>query len=471
MANSSAFNTTGALPKKVTQSSYSPFGNTSSGIIGTINRATGLSPAPVTQGTNPGVIKPPNMTPYVGSYAQQQAQPQAPQPSTAIKKVVTPDGTATEYHKPDVPVTPSTPPAPNPSAPQGNVNAPVGATVGTQIQNVANTGQQTQNEAATQKAVQEAGAMTQWEQDVKNGMAVEEANKRLTDLRMKIQEAYAGVENQAIPLEFQQGQQQVLARQFAGQEAAAQSGVSNALQAQGQQFGAAQAQAGRGATQAQAAYQGAQQQAGRFTGAQEAVLGAVAPQGYAPTTTPYQPGTNTFGGMAAGPGGATTAGIIQGQAQAGQMYAMNSAVLGKVNAELPGLKQAMKDDNFNPSNITYLNQIGQWAKGTLSDSSIPKVQGSLNNIVSALSGVLGVPSSAGSDFRIQFAGSIVNSLQKGSSIDDAITFAVNQATASNQGYLQGAQGALGGATGTGTVQSQVVSGNYVLENGKWVYKQ
>jgi len=189
-------------------------------------------------------------------------------------------------------------PQTNPNAPAGGYTAPVSPTAGGQIQNVANTGQQTQNEAQKQKAVEEAGAMTQWEQDVKNGMAVEEANKRLSDFRTALASKYAAIEGQTIPLEFQQGREQVLARQAASTEAALQSGVTNALTAQGQQFNAAQTQAARGLTGAQQAYTGAQNQAQRGLTAATSVLGAVSPQFPSYGSQIVQPGLlGTQGGI------------------------------------------------------------------------------------------------------------------------------------------------------------------------------
>ena len=210
-------------------------------------------------------------------------------------------------------------------------------------------------------------------------------------------------------------------------------------------------------------------QQGLQQGALGTAGGLVSPQPYGITTTPYQPATNTFGTLPGGANGATEAGIVQGQLGVGQQYAQNSAILGKVQSQLPGLQAAMQKDNFNPTDVTYLNQLQDWAKGTLSDSAIPEVQGSLNDIVGGLSQVLGVPSSGGSDFRLQFAGSIVNALQSGQSIQQAVQFATNQAIAGNQGYLAGAQGATNPANqnSAGTVSA----GGYNFtqdSNGNWV---
>jgi len=97
------------------------------------------------------------------------------------------------------------------------------------------------------RGVLEAGKFTPTEKGLVEGGAVSAANKNLTDLRQNMAEKIGDIESTAIPLEFQQGRSQVLQRQFASQEAAAQQGLANALANQGQLLGAAQTQAGRAA--------------------------------------------------------------------------------------------------------------------------------------------------------------------------------------------------------------------------------
>ena len=73
---------------------------------------------------------------------------------------------------------------------------------------------------------------------------------------------------------------------------------------------------------------------------------------------------------------------------------------------------------------------------------------------------------------MQFAGSLVNALQSGQSINDAVNFAVNQAISGNQGYLQGAKNATQTAGQSTPLQSKVVSGSYTQNaDGDWVYNQ
>lgn len=73
---------------------------------------------------------------------------------------------------------------------------------------------------------------------------VQKATQDLADFQRGLAKTYAGIESTPIPLEFQQGREQVVGRQAASEQAALQSAVSNALQAQGQQISALQGAAG-----------------------------------------------------------------------------------------------------------------------------------------------------------------------------------------------------------------------------------
>lgn len=73
---------------------------------------------------------------------------------------------------------------------------------------------------------------------------VDKANQDLLNLRKQYSTAVGNIESTPIPLEFQQGRSQVLGRQYASQEAAAQSALSNALTARGQNISALGSAAG-----------------------------------------------------------------------------------------------------------------------------------------------------------------------------------------------------------------------------------
>lgn len=70
------------------------------------------------------------------------------------------------------------------------------------------------------------------------------ATENLSKFRQGQADVIAGIESQAIPIEFQQGRAQAVQRAAATKEAALEQGVANALAAQQQQFGALGAAAG-----------------------------------------------------------------------------------------------------------------------------------------------------------------------------------------------------------------------------------
>lgn len=74
--------------------------------------------------------------------------------------------------------------------------------------------------------------------------AIDKANQGLLKLRQDYNTAVGNIENTPIPLNFQQGRAQVLGRQFASQESAAQQALSNELTARGQNIGALGSAAG-----------------------------------------------------------------------------------------------------------------------------------------------------------------------------------------------------------------------------------
>lgn len=283
---------------------------------------------------------------------------------------------------------------------------------------------------------------------------------------------------QAIPVaaDIARGQGAIIGNQLAGTQQGLASAYNAAVQGQAQQIGAAgeqgqQALTGQG-QQITAAGQAGQlantAQANQITGQTNAAnLPGVAPTLGQYGQTYYQFGNPQATGSVGGVTGPAAAGVVQGQANAGQTFAQNNAILGKVQAQLPALSQLINSSGYNSNPFTFANQIQQWASGTLSNSTIPEVQGSLNDIVASLSQVLGVPSSGASDFRTQFAAQIVNGLQSGQSIQQALQFAVNQATQGNQGYLQGATGQ--GQSSNGTINAGGY--NFVQQNGKWVPAQ
>ena len=274
---------------------------------------------------------------------------------------------------------------------------------------------------------------------------------KIAQLQQDYAKANADIQSRPSGLTEQQGAQGILARQEAGLEAALSGQLAGAQSA-------AQTATGQQATQ----QQGLGVAAGLAAPQPANALGV-----FNPTTGQYE----QYGGGQGG--GAVQAGTVMGQIQAGQTGAMNQAILGKVTPMAQNLNTLISQENINPTDVTFLNQLNQWGRGTLSDSAIPKFQGQLNDIVSSLSGILGIPSSATSDFRTQMAGAIVNGLQSGKSVADSVNYFVQQAIQANQGYLAGARGATstgipaGGSAGQGGISAGGY--NFIKDaSGNWV---
>lgn len=248
---------------------------------------------PKTAGQVTGVLAPNNPL-GVGTSAQNLAKP-VPQgsiqgminiphtsaPTTPVKSttIAHPSGTTitTQYHAPDTnPPTQTT--VENPIAPIQKVpenNAPVGNTTGTQIQNVANTGQQTQNESNLQQGVLKAGQTTPDEKAFEDQYVKSVAGKQFGQLAPYAEASmYAGKSPEEL-------QGLITAPDLVGR-ANADTGLYNTL---GNAYGnaalagltAAQTSAARNLTANTTAYSGAQNQASRAAGEANTVLGAVAP--------------------------------------------------------------------------------------------------------------------------------------------------------------------------------------------------
>jgi hypothetical protein len=230
-----------------------------------------------------------------------------------------------------------------------------------------------------------------------------DAIKRQQQLESGIQGQYGAIESQAIPLEFQQGREQALARQYAGQEAAAQGAVTQqqtalgqALTGQGQQIsglqGAAQLSAPSlgsiGAvpfsplTQNQGSALGTQQYGslpaagqalGAFNGAQ--ALGAA----------PYQAQASNIGTAGTATTGAANTAYQQ---YYGQSLATNTA-LNQVQSLGNLALQTVTGGNINPLQVAAGNQTLAQFKRQLSspsqavfDQTMATFQGALSTLLS-----------------------------------------------------------------------------------------
>lgn len=269
-----------------------------------------------------------------------------------------------------------------PSAPVSSTPPPPPLTVAGQTPGLIQSGQQTSSESDAMKRLQEAGGITPWEQDIRSGSAVNEANQKLADFRQKVASKYADIEGQAIPLNFQQGREQALARQFASQENALQQAVGNALTNQGQQFQGAQAQASRGLTSSQGLLSGAQTQAQRGLSAYSTALGVLAPQFPSYSSQVIQPGlldstTNQGGGLQD-----AVSNVVK-KLTNGQMTYQDavSALSGYGQGGLNALQQALPS-NFNvaQSNTLSGQQGSVGVNYQLADTALKNAEGIMNQL-------------------------------------------------------------------------------------------
>lgn len=406
------FQLNGALPKQSNVlSGYSLPNQTQTQNSGIMSGGQSVQ-TPISGGTNPGMINKPKPdttytattttngkggtsskpTPNKSVLAQQQSLNQTnkntpgyvalvedglagPKTQAAVEKY----GFNTQTGQPNTPKTSTTSGVlPKTETPK-DTNAPVGNTVSGQIGNVANTGNQTQNEIETQARLMELSQKGSPEYQA----AQTAYQQAIQDYNASVQNqagAMAGEASRAIPLGFVQGRQQVLQSQYGAQQAGLGglvSGASNAL-------GAANTQQGLLNTAAGAAYSGAQTQAGRGTTAATSVLGAVKPQFPGYNTPVYNPGQGAFQGSGGTTGNPQTdiqnyvSQLSSGTSGMGYDQAMQqltSAYGGVVaNQLLPAILKQNPNFNVNQSNAVASAQVSNIGKsgqiGAFADKAV-----------------------------------------------------------------------------------------------------
>lgn len=258
---------------------------------------------------------------------------------------------------------------------------PAALTVSGQIPGLLQSGQQTENEKSTQTNLQNSGQVTDWEKAARNSPEVQQAISALADFRQKASQEFGDISSSGIPLEFQQGRKQALALQYAQQESALQSAVTNALTAQGQQLSAAGTQAGRGLSSAQSAYSGAQTQANRATGVAGTALGAVAPiTGLPYGTRDVQPGLlGTTSGIS------DSSGLLKGGAaglipQYYNEYNQAQTNLDAISKNEQLFNNLLSTAKVNPTDLTPINDLLQKVGQLTSSSDYANFQ----NLISSL---------------------------------------------------------------------------------------
>jgi len=394
---------------------------------------------PIQQGTNTGLL----------------TKPTTPQPTTPVKAVVSADGTKTEYHAP------ITKPADDPSnkynTDTGKLNpnykdpnavaptptpapVPKPTTFSGLIGDVANQQESSYNQIATQSAqtLQDISAQN----PALTGEAFD-AYSRAVEAQRKLKEGiakqYGAIESQAIPLEFQQGREQALARQYAGQLEAGQGAITE------QQQAINQAIAGLGQQQAGFTNAGNLALTGQAT-KQTGLLGAgglAQPTQVSPTNVPFNPLTGEYGQPASsayGAGGlATVGGIFEQQEQGAQTQNM----IGAYNQAKPLIetaKQQIADVGFNISPLGLVNKLQQYVnKDVIPSGEYANIFNTLSEIATTISPVLGAQG-AQTDLKTMIAQEFIPKLLQGQDIGMVLDNIEQNALAKIQANKATAQG-------------------------------
>lgn len=263
----------------------------------------------------------------------------------------------------------------------------------------------------------------------------------------------AGIKSQPIPLEFQQGQAQVVQSQYQQQQAA----LASALQGEAALGGLGANVLGTGVqgygTGANAALTG-QSLAQQGLGA----AGALAsPQFPAYTSAGYNPVTGTYstvGGGQYGSGPAAAANIASIQAQTQQVNdwsSARSAANQLVNSQLTPLLQ---QNNVNPSDFNAVNRLLQAIAGQTSNPQYKQLQNLMTDVAQTYAQVLTPPGQSPSVWISQTAQGLLDSTASGQSIQQVIGSLDAQAYAKIYGVQQTVNALQTGGNVNPAVQSQ-----------------
>jgi len=226
--------------------------------------------------------------------------------------------------------------------------------------------------------------------------AYSQAVQNLAGFNQQLAQKYGAIENTPIPLEFQQGREQVLARQAASQQEALQQAINQQQEALGL---------------------GLQQQQLQQSGLQGAA-GLAAPQPYSITTTPFLPASNQFGQMAGGQAGAFGAGQIQGNVALGQQYSQTLApAYQAAGAVKKGLDNWLESNpSINPSDVNVANELKAWLSGQqFSDPRYPQLSQFLNEFLNTLTPIIGSPGEV-TNYKQAIVSSLLNPTASGASL-------------------------------------------------------
>lgn len=428
--------------------------------------------------------------------------PQSTQPSTNPAYNPTNNG----YQQQSSTVTPpQAPTAPTPLSPAETANA--------------TTGTQNQTGIYQQLINQLAGFAD------KGQGAVQKARQDLLNFNNQLASQYADIESRPIPLEFQQGRAQVLAKQAAYQQQNYQQAVTNALEEQGQGINAL-TQAGNLAAPVQIApgstlsspitgdqvagglggyanYQTAQQVFNQASAYKDAVNAQGQPFTYNEQLTPqqnwqtfatqYLPNSRTYqaslvssglpSNIGSAGGGQNPLALSTQNKTAQQGYQTSAQDYQNLLTQYQGaqalggeLVRVMSTGGINPSNLTDANQAVRVIKSRLSSPEQAAFNSTLSNVRATYAGIL---ASGGGTIPTESTNALNTIIDENSSLK-AVMSAIDQLNREvykgrvvplyNQVQNYGQQLNQGGGTqsNAGGETAQIGGATYKKVNGKWV---
>lgn len=293
------------------------------------------------------------------------------------------------------------------AAPIVNPNAPVSATApGTQGNPGTNFPQNLGN-------VQTASTPNQTYQNaIQQQLGVNQSVLQpLTQAQMVASQLGYGGQNESVGQNLADAQRAFTTGGLAGELGSLNNKISQGLTGAGQEL--------QGLSAAQQATLGGQQ---LQTQGAESVAGLTAPQPYGITTTPYQPGTNTFGTLPGGGSGAFSAGQVQGNVASGQQFqtmllpAYNNA--GTIKGDLQNFLSQNPD--INSSALNSANFAKNWISGTqLSDPKQQELAQYLTEFTNTLTPIIGSQGDV-TNFKQSLVNSLINATAQGQSLSQAL---------------------------------------------------
>lgn len=274
------------------------------------------------------------------------------------------------------------------------------------------------SQAATQAQATLQGLSTQPSQQV------QDANKNLLDFQTQYAQQRGLIGLQPIPLQFQQGRQQVIANQYSQQLPAYQTAVQNALTQQGQQVTAAGAAAGAANTQQQNVQSGLSQ-AGQLAAPIQAPY---TNQVISPVSGGSIQGQSPYG---TGPAIAANIGSIQDLTTQANNWSAARASATQIGNQLTSF---LSTHNVNPSDFNAWNKFLQTIGQNTSSPEYKQFYNLITDLANTYAPVLSVSGDA-SNYKTQLAQSLLDATAQGQTLPQILGSLDQQAA----GKIKGVQ--------------------------------